>query len=87
MADNRDFIARSQSMAERMHGRTATVDEMTSAFAGCDPGRRVMSLDELDALVVSDEPLTLNGARRLADIVVRRRALGDVHALLRKAGR
>jgi hypothetical protein len=87
MADNRDFIARSQSMAEKMHGRTATVDEMTGAFAGFDPGRRVMSLDELDALVVSDEPLTLNGARRLADIVVRRRALGDVHELLRKAGR
>jgi hypothetical protein len=87
MADNRDFITRSQWMAEKMHGRTATVDEMASAFAGIDPGRRVISLGELDALVVSDEPLTLNGARRLADVVVRRRALGDVHELLRKAGR
>jgi hypothetical protein len=87
MTDNRNFIARLQSMAEKMHGRTATVEEMASAFAGCGPGQRIMSLDELDALVANDEPLTLNGARQLADIVVRRRALGDVHALLRKAGR
>jgi hypothetical protein len=87
MADDRDFIARSQSMAEKLHGRTATVDEMARAFAGCDPGQSVMSLEQLDAVVASDEPLTLNGARRLADIVVRRRALSDVHELLRKAGR
>jgi hypothetical protein len=87
MADDRDFIARSQSIAEKMYGRTATVDEMASAFAGCDPGQRVMSLEQLDAVVGSDEPLTLNGARRLADVVVRRRALSDVHQLLRKSGR
>jgi hypothetical protein len=87
MADDRDFIARSQSIVEKMHGRTATVDEMASAFAGCDPGERAVSLDRLDAIMANDEPLTFNGARRLADIVVRRRALSDVHELLRKAGR
>jgi hypothetical protein len=87
MADDRDFIARSQSIVEKMHGRTATVEEMARAFAGCDPERRALSLDQLDALVGSDEPLTLNGARRLADVVVRRRALSDVHELLRKTGR
>ena len=30
MANNRDFIARSQAMAEKMHGRTATVEEMAT---------------------------------------------------------
>jgi hypothetical protein len=87
MADDRDFITRSQSIAEKMFGRTATVDEMASAFAGCDPGQRVVSLEQLDVVVANDEPLTLNGARRLADTVVRRRALSDVHELLRKTGR
>jgi hypothetical protein len=87
MADNRDFISCSQSMAEKVHGRTATVDEMTREFAGYNPSWRVMSLDRLDAEFACDEPLTLNGARRLAEAVVRRRALGDIHEALRKAGR
>jgi hypothetical protein len=87
MADNRDFIARSQSMAEKTNGRTATVDEMTREFAGYEPAWRVLSLDRLEAEITRDEPLTLNGARRLADAVVRRRALGDIHEALRKAGR
>ena len=87
MADDRDFIARSQSMAEKMRGGAASVDEMTREFAGYDPAWRMLSLDRLDAELARDEPLTLNGARRLADAVVRRRALGDIHEALRKAGR
>jgi hypothetical protein len=87
MADNRDFIARSHSMAEKMHGKTTTVDEMKREFAGYDPSWRAMSLDRLDAEFARDEPLTLNGARRLAEAVVHRRALGDIHEVLRKAGR
>jgi hypothetical protein len=87
MADDRDFIARSQSMAEKMRGRAATVDEMTSEFAEYDRAWRVLSLDRLDVELAGDEPLTLNSARRLADAVVRRRALGDIHEVLRKAGR
>jgi hypothetical protein len=87
MAENRDFIARSQSMAERTRGSTATVEEMVREFAGYDPAWRAMSLDRIDAEIAHDEPLTLNGARRMADAVVRRRALGDIHEALRKAGR
>jgi hypothetical protein len=87
MADDRDFIARSQSMAEKMHGSAATVDAMVREFAGYDPAWRVLSLDQLGAEIACDEPLTLNGARRLADAVVRRRALGDIHEALKKAGR
>jgi hypothetical protein len=87
MAENRDFIARSQSIAEKTHGGTSTVDEMVREFAGYDPAWRAMSLDQIDAEIAHDEPLTLNGARRMADAVVRRRALGDIHEALRKAGR
>jgi hypothetical protein len=87
MADDRDFITRTRSMAKKMHGRTATADEMTREFAGYDPAWRAMSLDQLDAEIACDEPLTLNGARRLAEAVVCRRALGDLHKALKKAGR
>jgi hypothetical protein len=87
VADERDFITRSQSMAEKMYGRPATVEEMTREFAGYGPSRRVMSLDRLDDDIVCDEPLTLNGARRLAETVVCRRAFGDIHEAMRKAGR
>jgi hypothetical protein len=87
MVDDRDFITRSRSIAEKRHGRTAMADEMAREFAGYDPAWRAMSLDRLDAEIACDEPLTLNGARRLAEAVVCRRALGDLHKALRKAGR
>jgi hypothetical protein len=87
MKEDRDFIGRSQAIAEKVHGRPATADEIASEFAGYDPAWRAMALDRLDAEITRDEPLTLNGARRLAEAVVRRRALGDIHETLRKAGR
>jgi hypothetical protein len=87
MEDDRDFIGRSQAIAEKVRGRATTTDEIASEFAGYDPAWRPMTLDRLDAEISRDEPLTLNGARRPAEAVVCRRALGDIHETLRKAGR
>ena len=86
MEDGRDFIARSQAIAEKVRGRAMTTDEFADQFAGYDPAWRAMTLDRLDAEIARDEPLTLNGARRLAEAVVCRRAFSDIHETLRKAG-
>ena len=87
MADKRNFIERSQSMAEKTTGRPATVAEMATEFSKDPLTRRAESLDQIDGELASDEPLTMGEARKLLETRKHRRALGNVHEALRRGGR
>lgn len=87
MADERDFIERSQSYARLRYGSEATPEEMAVEFMRYDLDRRAASLDEIDGELKSAEPLTLNDANKMLDIRERRRLLGAVHEEMRKVGR
>lgn len=87
MADERNFIDRSQSMAEKMTGKPASVDDMVSEFSKYSLERRASALDAIDADLSSDEPLRMEDLRKQVKILNHRRALGAAHEALRRAGR
>lgn len=83
MTDERSYIERSQSMAQKLHGRYATTHEMASEFATYDLLRRAQSLDAIDGELNNDNM----SIRQRAEMFAKRRKLNDVHEALRGAGR
>ena len=87
MADERTFLEKSNSMAEKMTGKPASVDDMVTEFSKYGLERRANALDAIDADLSSDEPLTMSDMRKQVKILQQRRALGAAHEALRRAGR
>lgn len=87
--DNRNFVERSESLTQLSMGRSATPDEIVKEFAKQGSARRVSIIDQLDSDLASDEPLSLgtNEFRRVQKMRSHRRAFGNVHEALRRAGR
>lgn len=83
MEDNRNTIDRSQAMMSLINGRPETEAEMVSRFAKYSVRQRADALDALDLDMRADD---LSIGQR-AEQLTRRRRLGDVHEILRKAGR
>lgn len=85
--DKRNFIERSDSIAEKSIGRPATVEERAAAFSKFDLEKRIDILEALDRDIESDEPLTIEEAAKLYRTRDHRNALSKVHHALRRRGR
>jgi hypothetical protein len=83
--DTRDFIERTQSLAEKRTGQRLSEDELAVGFSLYGPEKRVHILDTMD--IDQQGELSIGDARdALGKFKVRQR-LGAVHEALRKAGR
>lgn len=88
MLDNDwDFIARSASAAEKLHGLPPDDGKTIENFALCGLNRRAGLLESLDAELRGEVDSSPNNLRRRVQLMALRRKMGGVHEALRKARR
>jgi hypothetical protein len=87
MKDDRDFVERSKSIAEKFTGRPASIDDIADEFAIHGIRKRVAALEDLDAELREEIDSSVHNLRRRAQLIELRRKMGSVHAALRKADR
>lgn len=85
--DDRDFIERTASAAEKLHGQPMDDDKMVDNFALCGLKKRAGVLDGLDAELRGDIGSGAHSLRRRVQLMELRRRMGGVHEALRKARR
>lgn len=85
--DDRDFIERAASAAEKLHGGPPDVDKMVENFALCSLKKRAGMLDNLDGELRGEIDSSPHNLRRRAQLIELRRKMGSVHEALRKADR
>jgi hypothetical protein len=85
--DNRDFIERAASAAEKLHGEPPDVDKMVENFALFGLKKRAGILDSLDGELCGDIDSSPHNLRRRAQLIELRRKMDSVHGALRNANR
>lgn len=85
--DDRDFIERATSAAEKLHGTPADTDKMIENFAVCGLNRRAGVLESLDTELGGEIDSGAHSLRRHVQLMELRRRMGEVHKALRKASR
>jgi hypothetical protein len=85
--DTRNFLERSDSMNEKLHGKPTTVKDNIDAFMLRDVNTRALELDYVENELKSGEPLTVAEAVERRHLRRRFDALSDMHHRLRKADR
>lgn len=85
--DDRGFIERTTSAAEKLHGAPADTDKMIENFALCGLRRRAGVLENIDTELHSEIDSGAHNLRRHVRLMELRRRMGDVHKALRKANR
>jgi hypothetical protein len=85
--DDRDFIERAASTAEKLHGSSPDNDNMIENFALCGLKKRASVLDGLDAELRGEIGSGAHSLRRRVQLMTLRRRMGGVHEALRKARR
>lgn len=85
--DDRDFIERAASAAEKLHGRRMDNDKMVENFALCGLKKRASVLDGLDAELRGEIDSGAHSLRRRVQLMELRRRMDGVHEALRKARR
>ncbi|WP_298274509.1 hypothetical protein [uncultured Bradyrhizobium sp.] len=87
MEDDRDCLERAESIAEKVCGQPATVDEIADGFALYGLSKRVMALDRLEAELGGEIDSSSHSLRRHVRLQDLRRRMTDLHYALRKASR
>jgi hypothetical protein len=85
--DDRGFIERATSVAEKLHGLPADSDKMIENFALCGLQKRAGVLENLDTELHGEIDSGSHSLRRHVRLMELRRRMGNVHKALRKAGR
>jgi hypothetical protein len=85
--DDRGFVERADSAAEKLHGAPADTDKMIENFALCGLKRRAGMLENLDTELRGEIDSGAHSLRRHVRLMELRRRIGDVHKALRKARR
>jgi hypothetical protein len=88
MLDNdRDFIGRANSVAEKLHGEAMTNEEIASNFALFGLQKRTAALERFDSELRGGIDSSPHSLRRRVQLMALRKKMGGVHEALRKARR
>lgn len=85
--DDRDFIERTQSLTEKLHGEPASVDHIADNFALYGLKKRAEALENIDTEMRGEIGSGAHALRRHARLIGLREKMGNVHEALRKAKR
>jgi hypothetical protein len=85
--DDRDFIERAESVADKVSGRPLAIDEMAEKFALYGLKKRAAALESFDAELRGEIDSGSHNLRRHVQLMTLRRKMGGVHDALRKAKR
>ena len=87
MQDNRDFIDRAESAAEKLHGEPMTTEEVAKNFALYGLQKRAEALERFDSELRGEIDSSPHSLRRRVQLMALRKKMGSVHEALRKARR
>lgn len=82
--DSRDYLERVKSIMEKTRDGEPTDDEILGTFALFDVSKRAEGLDAFDASLSGMSDGNVRNVARMYDM---RRKMGNLHNLLKKAGR
>lgn len=85
--DDRDFIARTESLTEKLHGQPASDDQIAETFALYGLKKRAATLEGIDRELNGEIDSGSHNLRRRAQLMALRKKMGDIHTALRKAKR
>ena len=85
--DDRDFIERASSVAEKIHGEPLAADEITQNFALYGLQKRMAALEQFDTELREEIDSSPHKLRRRVQLMALRKKMGGVHEALRKARR
>lgn len=85
--DDRDFIERASSVAEKLHGEPMSAEEIANSFALFGLQKRTAALEKFDTDLRGDIDSSPYSLRRRVQLMALRRKMGGVHEALRKARR
>jgi len=87
MADDRDFIERSDSIAGDLYGEPMSIERVADNFALYGMKRRVAALERLDGELRGEVDSSPHSLRRRVQLMDHRQKMRLVHEALRKAKR
>jgi hypothetical protein len=85
--DDRDFIGRANSAAEKLHGEPMTTEEIANNFALFGLQKRTAALERFDSELRGEIDSSPHSLRRRVQLMALRRKMGGVHEALRRARR
>jgi hypothetical protein len=85
--DDRDFVERTEAIAEKLYGQPLPIDKVADHFALYGLNKRIAALEDLDAELRSEVNSGPHSLRRRVQLMQLRRKMGGVHEALRKAKR
>ena len=85
--DDRDFIERANSVAEKIHGEPMTTEEVANNFALFGLQKRTEVLEKFDTELRDEIDSSPHNLRRRVQLTALRKKMGGVHEALRKARR
>ncbi|MCA6117876.1 hypothetical protein J6524_23795 [Bradyrhizobium sp. WSM 1738] len=86
-SDDRDFIERAESAAEKIHGEPMTTEEIAKNFALYGLQKRAEALERFDAELRGEIDSSPHSLRRRVQLMALRKKMGGVHQALCKARR
>ena len=87
MEDDRNFIERAESDAQRLHGEPMSVEDMADDFALFGSQKRAQALENIDAELRGEIGSGAHALRRHARLIGLRQKMAEIHEALRKAKR
>jgi hypothetical protein len=85
--DDRDFIARTESISQKLNGEPMPIDDMAEKFALYGLKKRASALESFDAELRGEIESGSHSLRRRVQLMALRKKMGGVHEALRKAKR
>lgn len=85
--DDRDFIERVNSVAEKLHGEPMSFDEISENLALYGLQKRTAVLERFDTELRGEIDSSPHSLRRRVQLMALRKKMGGVHEALRKARR
>ena len=85
--DDRDFIERANSVAEKLHGEPMTTEEIANNFALFGLQKRTAALEKFDTELRGEIDSSPHALRRRVQLMALLKKMGGVHEALRKARR
>lgn len=87
ISDDPDYLARTDSVTEKLYGEQMPIDKMADHFALYGSNKRVAALEDLDSALRGELDSTPQSLRRRLQLMELRRKMGGLHEALRKAKR
>ncbi|NOJ43759.1 hypothetical protein HCN58_30090 [Bradyrhizobium sp. WSM 1791] len=85
--DDRDFIERANSVAEKLHGEPMASEEIAKNFALYGVQKRAAALERFDIELQGEIDSSQHSLRRRVQLMALRKKMGGIHEALRKARR